>query len=470
MVTISEIRGRINNGQSTARAEVEAAFGRAEQSSGYHALLNLTKERALERADAIDARLNNGEDAGALAGVPFVVKDNFLAFGAPTTAASRMLEDFVAPVQATVVEKLEHAGAICIGKSNLDAFAHGGSTENSAFGVTNNAHDMTKVAGGSSGGSAVITALNVVPFALGTDTGGSIRQPASFNGVYGHKPTYGMASRYGVVAMASSTDTMGCFATTAADAELVMSIMAGKDTKDHTTLDDYFKPADNAPKNLKIGLISESMTDDVDTEVRERVNKFVDKLKAAGHTVDTVSLPMSRYALAMYYIIVPAEVSSNLARYDGVRYGLRADGVKNLAELYGLSRDQGFMPENKRRIILGSYVLSSGFYDAYFQQASKARTLLINEYNKLYKLYDVLLSPTAPTPAFGIGENVDEPVKMYLADIMTVPPSLAGLPALSVPAGNSSTGLPIGVQLIAPAKQDALLFALAKQLEGVSHA
>ena len=364
----------------------------------------MTKERALERADAIDARLNNGEDAGALAGVPFVVKDNFLAFGAPTTAASRMLEDFVAPVQATVVEKLEHAGAICIGKSNLDAFAHGGSTENSAFGVTNNAHDMTKVAGGSSGGSAVITALNVVPFALGTDTGGSIRQPASFNGVYGHKPTYGMASRYGVVAMASSTDTMGCFATTAADAELVMSIMAGKDTKDHTTLDDYFKPADNAPKNLKIGLISESMTDDVDTEVRERVNKFVDKLKAAGHTVDTVSLPMSRYALAMYYIIVPAEVSSNLARYDGVRYGLRADGVKNLAELYGLSRDQGFMPENKRRIILGSYVLSSGFYDAYFQQASKARTLLINEYNKLYKLYDVLLSPTAPTPAFGIGE------------------------------------------------------------------
>lgn len=465
MVTISEIRDRILSGESTARAEVELAFERAEQASGYHALLSLTKERALERAEQIDLRIKNGEDAGILAGVPFVVKDNYLAFGAPTTAASRMLEDFMAPLQATVVEKLEHAGAICIGKSNLDAFAHGGSTENSAFGVTNNAHDMGKVAGGSSGGSAVITALNVVPFALGTDTGGSIRQPASFNGIYGYKPTYGMASRYGVVAMASSTDTMGCFATTAADTELVMGVMAGKDAKDHTTLDDYFVPQVDRPTKLKIGLISESMTDDVDPEVRGTVNAYADRLRAAGHTVSAVELPMSKYALAMYYIIVPAEVSSNLARYDGVRYGLRADGVKSLAELYGLSRDQGFMPENKRRIILGSYVLSSGFYDAYFQQASKARTLLINEYNKLFSEYDVLLSPTAPTPAFGIGENVDDPVKMYLADIMTVPPSLAGLPAINVPAGISSTGLPIGAQLIAPAKKDALLFALAKQME-----
>lgn len=465
MTTINEIRDRILSGESTARAEVEAAFLRAEQASGYHALLSLNKERAFERADEIDLRIKNGEDAGILAGVPFVVKDNYLAFGAPTTAASRMLEDFMAPLQATVVEKLERAGAICIGKSNLDAFAHGGSTENSAFGVTNNAHDMTKVAGGSSGGSAVITALDVVPFALGTDTGGSIRQPASFNGIYGYKPTYGMASRYGVVAMASSTDTMGCFATTASDAELVMSVMAGKDAKDHTTLDDYFVPLIDAPTKLKIGLISESMTDDVDTEVRDRVNEYGERLRAAGHTVDMVELPMSKYALAMYYIIVPAEVSSNLARYDGVRYGLRADGVKSLAALYGLSRDQGFMPENKRRIILGSYVLSSGFYDAYFQQASKARTLLINEYNKLFEEYDVLLCPTAPTPAFGIGENVDDPVKMYLADIMTVPPSLAGLPAISVPAGKSSIGLPIGAQLIAPAKKDALLFALAKQME-----
>jgi len=465
MITISEIHDRILSGESTARAEVEAAFERAEQASGYHALLSLTKERAYERADEIDLRIKNGEDAGPLAGVPFVVKDNYLAFGAPTTAASRILEDFMAPLQATVVEKLERAGAICIGKSNLDAFAHGGSTENSAFGVTNNAHDMTKVAGGSSGGSAVVTALSVVPFALGTDTGGSIRQPASFNGIYGYKPTYGMASRYGVVAMASSTDTMGCFANTAADTEQVMGLMAGKDSKDHTTLDNYFAPLTNAPVALKIGLINDSMTEDVDPEVRARTNEYVERLRAAGHAVDMVDLPMSKYALAMYYIIVPAEVTSNLARYDGVRYGLRANGVKTLSELYGLSRDQGFMPENKRRIMIGSYVLSSGFYDAYFQQASKARTLLINEYNKLFSEYDVLLSPTAPTPAFGIGENVDDPIKMYLADIMTVPPSLAGLPAINVPAGMNAQGLPIGVQLIAAAKKDALLFALAKQME-----
>ena len=464
-MTIAEIRDKILRGESTARAGVEVALEWAEKANGYHALLSTTADRALERADAIDARIKNGEDAGLLAGVPFVVKDNYLAFGAPATAASRMLEDFIPPLQATMVEKLEQAGAICIGKSNLDAYAHGGSTENSAFGVTNNAYDMAKVAGGSSGGSAVVTALEVVPFALGSDTGGSIRQPASFNGVYGYKPTFGMTSRYGVVAMASSTDTMGCFATTAADAELVQGIMAGKDDKDHTTLDDYFTPLAEAPKALKIGLIKESMTDDVDPEVLARTREFADKLRAAGHTVDDATLPMSKYALAIYYIVVPAEVTSNLARYDGVRYGLRADGVQSLAELYGLSRDQGFMPENKRRIMIGSYVLSSGFYDAYFQQAAKARTLLINEYNELYKSYDVLLTPTAPTPAFGIGENVDDPVKMYLADIMTVPASLAGLPAVSVPAGVSAAGLPIGVQLIAPAKQDALLFALAKQME-----
>lgn len=464
MLTINEIYTRVLSGESTAREEIEAALWRAEQASGYHALLSLTADRALELADELDLKIKNGEEVGSLAGVPFVVKDNYLAFGAPTTAASRMLQDFIAPLQATVVEKLEQAGAICIGKSNLDAFAHGGSTENSAFGVTNNAYDMTKVAGGSSGGSAVVTALGVVPFALGTDTGGSIRQPASFNGVYGYKPTYGMTSRYGVVAMASSTDTMGCFANTAADAELVMSIMAGKDDKDHTTLDDYYQSQTiNSP--LKVGIVREAMTDDVDGDVLKVVNGFADKLRSAGHVVELVDLPMSRYALAMYYIIMPAEVSSNLARYDGVRYGLRADGVNTLAELYGISRDQGFMAENKRRIILGSYVLSSGFYDAYFQQASKGRTLLINEYNSLFSNYDLLLTPTAPTPAFGIGENSDDPIKMYMADIMTVPPSLAGLPAISVPAGASAEGLPIGAQLIAPAKQDALLFALSKQME-----
>lgn len=444
----------------SARQNVLEAIKRANDKNEYHALLSLTEARALERADAVD----RGEISGRLAGVPFVVKDNFLAFGAPTTAASRMLEGFKSPLQATAVEKLEAEGAICIGKANLDAFAHGGSTENSAFGPTLNAYDKTKVAGGSSGGSAVVTALDIVPFALGSDTGGSIRQPASFNGVVGVKPTYGTVSRYGVVAMASSTDTIGCFATDAADAELIMDIMAGKDDKDMTTLPNFFKPT-ATKSGLKIGLIKDTMTDDVDADVRQVTSDYVARLKAAGHEVSDVAMPIAQHALAMYYIIVPAEVSSNLARYDGIRYGHRAEGVTSLAQLYGKSRDEGFVTENKRRIMIGSYVLSSGFFDAYYLQAQKARTLLINEFDKLFEEYDVLIGPTTPTPAFGLGENTADPVKMYLADIMTVPASLAGLPAISVPAGKSATGLPIGVQLVGPRRSDADLLALAKSME-----
>lgn len=465
MSHIQTIVDRIKSGESTARREVEAAIERAKSTDEYHALLSVTEERALQRADEIDARIANGEDAGRLAGVPFIAKDNFLAFGAPTTAASKMLEKFEAPLQATAVEKLEQQGAICIGKANLDAFAHGGSTENSAFGPTKNAYDQTKVAGGSSGGSAVVTALDVVPFTLGTDTGGSIRQPASFNGVVGVKPTYGTVSRYGVVAMASSTDTIGCFTKDVTDAELVMDIMSGRDTNDMTTLPDFFTPLDTAKPNQKIGIIKESMSDDVDEEVRERTNEYVEKLRAAGHKVEEVSLPMLQYALAMYYIIVPAEISSNLARYDGIRYGHRAEGVKTLVELYGRTRDEGFVTENKRRIMIGSYVLSSGYFDAYYQQAQKARTLLIDAYEELFNSYDALITPVAPTPAFGLGENTADPVKMYLADIMTVPPSLAGLPAMSIPAGVNRTGLPIGVQLIGQRRSDAQLLALARSVE-----
>ena len=376
-----------------------------------------------------------------------------------------MLEHFDAPLQATAVERLEAEGAICIGKANLDAFAHGGSTENSAFGVTHNAVDRERVAGGSSGGSAVVTALDVVPFALGTDTGGSIRQPASFNGVYGMKPTYGAVSRYGVVAMASSTDTIGCFAKTTDDVSLVMDIMAGKDERDMTTIADVSMQLMTDQKPLKIGIISETMTDDVEVDVRTAINSYLDVLREHGHTVDEVSLPMMQYALAAYYIIVPAEISSNLARYDGVRYGHQAENAKTLAELYGRSRDEGFVTENKRRIMIGSYVLSSGYFDAYYQQAQKARTLLIREYDKLFEQYDVLISPTVPTTAFKIGENADDPVKMYLADIMTVPPSLAGLPALNVPVGSDVSGLPIGIQLIGQRRSDALLLSLAHSLE-----
>ncbi|MDB5183471.1 MAG: gatA [Candidatus Saccharibacteria bacterium] len=456
MATISDYIGK------SATDNVNKAIDAAEKSYEYHAGLSLTRERALERA----AKVDSGEITGRLAGVPFVAKDNFLAFGAPTTAASKFLEHFNAPLQATAIEKLEAEGAICIGKTNLDAFAHGGSTENSAFGPTLNAADKTRVAGGSSGGSAVATALGAVPFAIGTDTGGSIRQPASFNGVVGVKPTYGTVSRYGVVAMASSTDTIGCFASNASDAELVMDIMAGIDENDATTLPDFFAPTD-VKASQKIGVIKEFMTTDVDADVRARTNDYIEKLKAAGHTIEEVSLPILKYALAMYYIIVPAEISSNLARYDGIRYGARAESG-SLSELYGKSRDQCFMAENKRRIMIGSYVLSSGYFDAFYLQAQKARTLMINEFNELFETYDVLIGPVSPTPAFKLGENTADPVKMYLADIMTVPASLAGLPAISVPGGATSDGLPVGVQLIGQRRSDAQLLALAKSLEGAN--
>lgn len=455
MSSVSDFIGK------SARENVLAALEKARSNEAFHAILSYSDERALARAEKVDA----GEITGRLAGVPFIAKDNFLTLGDTTTAASKFLEHFEAPLQATAIEKLEAEGAICIGKANLDAFAHGGSTENSAFGPTKNAHDQERVAGGSSGGSAVVVALDIVPFALGSDTGGSIRQPASFNGVVGVKPTYGTVSRYGVVAMASSTDTIGVLSSTVEDAELVMDILSGQDRKDMTTLPDFFAPLTlSSPK--RIGVIKEFMTDDVDAEVRERTTAYIEAMKAKGHTVEEISLPLLKYALAIYYIVVPAEVSSNLGRYDGVRYGARANDAKSLSEMYGLSRDRGFVSENKRRIMIGSYVLSSGFFDAYYLQAQKARTLLINDFNKVFETFDALVGPVTPTPAFKLGENTADPVKMYLADIMTVPASLAGLPAISVPAGETHDGLPVGVQLIGPRQSDALLLALAKDVEG----
>lgn len=451
---------------TSAVKNIQDALQNARDTEAYNALLSLTEERALERAKKVDA----GEITGKLAGIPFVVKDNYLAYGAPTTAASTLLKGFSAPLQATAVERLEAEGAICIGKANLDAFAHGGSTENSAYGPTKNAIDPSKVAGGSSGGSAVVTALDIVPFALGTDTGGSIRQPASFNGVVGYKPTYGMVSRYGVVAMASSTDTMGCFAHTASDAEIVMSIMAGRDSNDMTSLPDFFEPK-SLDKPVRIGVIKELMTEDVDSEVLSVITTKLALLRADGYIVEEVSLPIVKYTLGMYYIIVPAEISSNMGRYDGVRYGERSQTAQTLSELYGMTRNDGFMLENKRRILIGSYVLSSGYFDAYYQQAQKARTLLIRAFDELFATYDILISPTAPTPAFGFGEHTSDPVQMYLADAMTVPASLAGLPAISVPAGRgSNSGLPIGIQCMAQRKNDALLLAFAKEIDKKSEA
>ena len=452
MTVISDYTG------SSARANVEAALLKARKHEAFNAIVSYADARALERADKVDAGLLTGR----LAGVPFIAKDNFLTLGVETTASSNFLKGFSAPLQATAIEKLEAEGAICIAKANLDAFAHGGSTENSAFGPTKNAYDTERVAGGSSGGSAVAVALGIVPFALGTDTGGSIRQPASFNNVVGIKPTYGTVSRYGVVAMASSTDTIGVLASSIDDAEIVMDILSGQDAKDMTTLPDFFTPQTiDAPK--KIGIIKEFMDEGVDNEVRAATKNYIAALEQKGHQVEEVSMSLLKYALAIYYIVVPAEISSNLGRYDGIRYGNRAE-ASTLGEVYGLSRDKGFMPENKRRIMIGSYVLSSGYFDAYYLQAQKARTLLINEFNTLFETYDALVGPVAPTPAFKLGENTSDPVKMYLADIMTVPASLAGLPAISVPAGTTDAGLPIGVQLIGARTSDSLLMAIAKDV------
>lgn len=446
----------------SAVENVRTAIAKAKQSADFNVLISLTEERALMRAEELDRSKFNGR----LKGVPFIVKDNFLAFGSPSTAASKMLRNFDAPLQATAIEKLESEGAICIGKANLDAFAHGGSTENSAYGPTRNAHDENRVAGGSSGGSAVSVALGIVPFALGTDTGGSIRQPASFNGVVGVKPTYGTVSRYGVVAMASSTDTIGCFAVNASDASLVMEIMSGQDTKDMTTLPDFWTNAATFDKK-KIGLIRQFLADGVDEQVKKRVLEYAKRMEDLGYEVEEVDLPMVKYSLGIYYIVTPAEIMSNLARYDGVRYGYRSDNAKTINDVYGLSRDEGFEAENKRRIMIGSFVLSSGFFDAFYLKAQKARTLLIEELKSLLKTYDVLVGPVAPTPAFKLGENTDDPLKMYLADIMTVPASLAGLPALSVPAGKTDEGLPVGVQLIGDYMTDAALLKLAREMETV---
>lgn len=434
----------------------------------FNVATGFARERALARAAELDEARAAGKSLGRLAGIPFMAKDNFLTFGTATTASSKMLEPFEAPFQASAIEKLEAEGAIMIAKANLDAFAHGASTENSAFGPTKNPHNASKVPGGSSGGSAAAVALGVVPFAVGTDTGGSIRQPASFCGVVGIKPTYGLVSRHGVVAMASSTDTIGALANTIADAALVMDIMAGQDPLDSTTLPgraESYLPANNPPSKLTIGVVKEYMGEALAPDVRQRVETRIEQLKNLGHTVREVSIPSIDLALAIYYIVVPAEVSSNLARYDGVRYGLSAKQAQNLDQVYGLSRDQGFMAENKRRILIGTYVLSSGYYDAYYRKAQTARTLLINEFEAAFQEVDVLVGPVAPTTAFDLGANTEDPLQMYLADLMTVAPSLTGLPALSLPSGVGEGDMPVGLQLIGPQKSDALLYGLAHQLE-----
>jgi len=455
---------KIANQKVSAVRLVEDALKKAKEFADYNIFTFINEEGALKKAREIDEKIAKGEPVGKLAGVPYALKDNFLSKEGETTASAHILQGFESPITSTTVAKLEAEGAIMIGRTNLDAFAHGSSTENSYFGPTLNSHDKTRVAGGSSGGSAVAVALDIVEFATGTDTGGSIRQPASFNGVYGLKPTYGCISRYGVVAMASSTDCIGFFTKSTEDMDLLMSVVSGKDSKDLTTLDDYYNETEVKPAK-KVGVIKEFDNDSVDINIRNALKAKCELLKSKGYEIVELDMPALKYALAAYYIIVPAEVASNLSRYDGVRYGFRSENSKGLDELYANTRDEGYMPENKRRIMIGNFVLSSGFYDAYFLKAAKVRTLIVKEYENAFSKCDFILTPVSPNPAFKLGEKVDDPVAMYLEDLMSVSLNLAGVPGLAIPAGETAEGLPIGLQIVGPRRSDKNLIEFANVLK-----
>lgn len=459
---------KVANQDQSAVALVKEALEKAHQYQKDYHIFTWINDAAMKKAAEIDERIAKGEQVGRLAGVPYAFKDNFLSPDGETTASAHILEGFQSPITATAVQKLEQEGAIMIGRTNLDAFAHGSSTENSYYGPTKNSKDLERVAGGSSGGSAVAVALGIVPFATGTDTGGSIRQPASLNGVYGLKPTYGTISRYGVVAMASSTDCVGFFTKEAHDLDLLMEICAGQDPKDLTSLPDYYQISDQDFDDpvKRLGVVRDFNNDSVTPEIRQALQAKIDELKATGHEIIEFDMPALKYALAAYYIIVPAEISSNLSRHDGVRYGFRSTDAKDLSNLYQNTRSEGFMPENKRRIMIGNFVLSSGFYDAYYLKAAKARTLIVQEFEKVFQKCDFLLTPVGPSPAFKLGEKTHDPVAMYLEDAMSVPLNLAGVPGLAIPAGKTSDGLDIGLQLIGPRRSDRRLIKFAAQIAG----
>jgi aspartyl-tRNA(Asn)/glutamyl-tRNA(Gln) amidotransferase subunit A len=464
---LQELAGSVRSGKVSAVELTKASLARIKQTDKYHTMLELNPD-ALEQAKTVDARVKAGEKL-PLAGLPFAAKDNYLTPGTHTTAASHILEPFKAPYAGPVIKRLLEAGAVLVAKANLDAFAHGSSTENSDFGPSRNPYDETRVPGGSSGGSAAAVSLGQVAFAIGSDTGGSIRQPAALCGVVGLKPTYGLSPRSGVVAMASSTDVMGPLTRTAADAAAVLDVMAGPDPTDATTIPRHpegYAVCHSHIKGLKIGLIKEYLAQGINPDAKQKLLATVKLLEQHGATVEEVSLPATELALAAYYIIVPAEVSSNLARYDGVRYGHSSSRATNLEETYLFSRDEGFGAEAKRRIMIGTYVLSSGYYDAYYKRAQRLRTKLISEFNESFKKYDLLLGPTSPSPAFKIGEKSGDPLALYLEDVMTVAANLVGIPAISLPMGMVG-GLPVGLQLMAPQREERRLLAAACATEGI---
>lgn len=450
--TVHELLEKLNNDKLTSREIVKAYKSRIEEKEkDVQAFITTTLDEAEEKAEKIDAKRKE-KSVGPFAGVPIGIKDNLCTKGVKTTCASKMLENFVSPYDATVVEKLEESGIISLGKLNMDEFAMGSSTENSAMKITHNPWNLNKVPGGSSGGSAAAVAANLVPWALGSDTGGSIREPASFCGVVGLKPTYGLVSRYGLVAFASSLDQVGPITKDVRDCAMLLNLIAGHDEKDSTSYDiekkDYTKSLEKDIKGLKIGVPKEFFGEGINKEVKEKLEEAIEKYKEMGAIVEECSLDVAQYALATYYIIACAEASSNLGRFDGIRYGYRAKDYTDLNELFVNSRSEAFGDEVKRRIILGTYVLSSGYYDAYYKKAQKVRTFVKKEFDKNFAKYDVLLTPVAPTTAFNIGEKSNNPLEMYLADICTVSINIAGVPAISIPCGVDKSGMPIGMQLI----------------------
>jgi aspartyl-tRNA(Asn)/glutamyl-tRNA(Gln) amidotransferase subunit A len=470
--TAAAIAAAVRAGDSSARDAVERSLAAIDAREGeIHAFNLVLADQARARADELDARRAAGDELGPLAGVPIALKDNLCTRGVPTTCSSKILEGWCPPYDATVVDKLVAAGAVAVGKTNLDEFAMGSSTENSAFGPTRNPHDTSRVPGGSSGGSAAAVAAGFAPVSLGSDTGGSIRQPASLCGVVGVKPTYGLVSRYGLVAFASSLDQIGPFATTVEDAALILDVIAGHDPRDSTSIPEAYTPVTptlgDGVEGLRFGLISELLGDGIAPDVKARVEQAAAALEAAGAKVGEVSVPAVEYGLSAYYLIAPAEASSNLARYDGVRYGLRVDAPIT-SEMMELSRTEGFGAEVKRRIMLGTYALSAGYYDAYYGKALKVRTLIARDFAAAYEQYDLLLSPTSPTTAFAFGEKTADPLTMYLNDICTIPTNLVGHAAMSVPFGSGDDGLPVGVQVLAPALGEALMFRAGAALEAAA--
>jgi aspartyl-tRNA(Asn)/glutamyl-tRNA(Gln) amidotransferase subunit A len=467
--TISSLRQRIAAREASAVEVCRAALDRMEKLADLNAFVTVTDDTALAQAERIDQLAEAGEPLPPLAGAILAIKDNMVMRGVRTTAGSRILFNYKPPYTATAVERLVEAGAVIVGKANLDEFAMGSSTENSAYGPVKNPWDTTRVPGGSSGGSAVAVAAGMAMASLGSDTGGSIRQPASLSGVVGLKPTYGRVSRYGLIAFGSSLDQIGPFANSVEDIARVLSVIAGRDPNDSTSsntpTDDYVTALAGDVRGLRVGVPREYYGEGLDLEVREKVEAAIKKLEELGAVIVDVSLPHTEYAVPVYYLIATAEASSNLARFDGVRYGFRAEEAASLKAMYSRTRDQGFGTEVKRRIMLGTYALSAGYYDAYYGKAQKVRSLIEHDFRNAFADCDVIATPTAPTPAFKLGEKTNNPLEMYLSDIYTITANLAGVPGISLPCGFSSNGLPIGLQLIGRHFDEARLLCAAHNLE-----